>query len=252
MNKDLEKIHAYLLSVGVSKERIDQSDRSTVYLAMEIMEYAHRNQRRENGEEYANHPGRVLENYRNLVGILPDDCFCIDKDLMEKYGIPYAGVQEVCLLHDVIEDTEFTMGDVEGIYKECGFGSFFELWIKDALKCITHDKSQSQGEYITICLRNRISAMAKMMDLQDNLRVIDLVSFEMKKQERAVSYLSSIAIINYQYHFLENVKAYKEEFGRQRKVSKTGQSSKKLQNQLISYELRRFYTRQMNSPTPSG
>ena len=216
MNENLEKIHEYLLSVGVTQERIDQSDCSTVYLAMEIMEYAHRNQRRENGEEYANHPGRALTNYRDFVGVIPNDSFCIDKDMMAKYGIPYAGVQEVCLLHDVIEDTEFTMDDVESIYAECGFEDFFAVYIKDALKRITHDKSQDYEKYIDICLGNPISAIAKMMDLQDNLRVIDLVSLDDEKLKRSFDYLKWIAVINAVYHFLEGAESYRKEFKKQR------------------------------------
>ena len=224
MNKNLEKIHAYLLSVGVSQERIDQADTSSVFLAREIMMYAHCNQKRENGEDYANHPERVLDNYRGLVGIIPDEYFCIDKDTMAEHGIPYAGVQEVCLLHDVIEDTKFTMKDIEEIYEECGFGNFFRLWIKNALECITHDKRQKYTNYILICLRNPIAAIVKMMDLQDNLRVIDLVSFDEEKQTRAVFYLTYIALINNKYHFLENVKAYKEEFAKQQAANKASQS----------------------------
>ena len=72
MNKKLIKIHEYLIDKGADEETLLQWDSSSVYLTMEIMEYAHRNQKRENGEDYAEHPSRVLENYRKLVGIKPD------------------------------------------------------------------------------------------------------------------------------------------------------------------------------------
>ena len=72
MNKKLMKIHEYLIDKGADEETLLEWDSSSVYLAMEIMEYAHRNQKRENGEDYAEHPSRVLENYRKLVGIKPD------------------------------------------------------------------------------------------------------------------------------------------------------------------------------------
>ena len=217
MNKNLEKIHEYLMSKGVSEKELLQSDTSSVYLAMEIMEYAHRNQKRENGEDYANHPTRVLNFYRDLVGIKPNDLFCIDEDLMCKYQVPYNGVQEVCLLHDVIEDTDFTIDDLRDIYVECGFEKYFDIYIKDALLTITHDKSISYEEYIKTCLKNPISALVKMIDLQDNLFVLDLVSLTKEKYERSQRYLSYIPVINNVYHFLENAYKYKEAFKKESK-----------------------------------
>ena len=212
MNKNLQKIHEYLLKKGVDEEALATYDSSSVYLAMEIMEYAHRNQKRENGEEYALHPSRVLENYRNLVGITPNDYFCIDEDLMSKYQIPYDGVQEVCLLHDVIEDTEFSLEDVKDIYVECGLGNHFDIYIKSPLEYITHDKSMNYDDYIKICLKSPISAIVKMMDLQDNLRVIDLIKLNQTNFNRSHNYLSYIYVINGTYHFLENVAKYRKDF----------------------------------------
>ena len=208
MNKNLNKIHEYLLTKGVSEEELKQFDTSSVYLAMEIMEYAHRNQKRENGEEYANHPSRVLNYYRNLVGITENDPFCIDEDLMHKYHIPFDGVQEVCLLHDVVEDTEFSIEDVRDIYVECGFENYFDMYIKNALECITHDKSMDYDKYIVICLTNPISAIVKMMDLQDNLTIIDLIELNEDNYQRSQRYLRYIYTINSYYHFIENNQSY--------------------------------------------
>ena len=212
MNKKLIKIHEYLIDKGADEETLLEWDSISVYLAMEIMEYAHRNQKRENGEDYAEHPSRVLENYRKLVGIKPNDYFCIDEDMMAHNLIPYDGVQEVCLLHDVIEDTDFTIEELREIYIECGFEKYFDLYIEDALRKITHDKSMDYGEYIKICLKNPISAIVKMMDLQDNLRVIDLIDLNEDKYNRAKGYLSWILMINDKYHFLENANKYRKEF----------------------------------------
>lgn len=212
MNKKLIQIHEYLINKGADEETLLEWDSSSVYLSMEIMEYAHRNQKRENGEDYAEHPSRVLENYRKLVGIKPNDYFCIDEDMMAHNLIPYDGVQEVCLLHDVIEDTDFTIEELREIYIECGFEKYFDLYIEDALRKITHDKSMDYGEYIKICLKNPISAIVKMMDLQDNLRVIDLIDLNEDKYNRAQRYLSWILIINDKYHFLENANKYRKEF----------------------------------------
>ena len=219
MNEKLKKIHEYLVSKGWKEEVLLEFDTSSVYLAMEIMEYAHRDQKRENGEDYANHPSRVLYNYQNLVGIKPHEFFNIDKDMMYHHNIPYDGVQEVCLLHDVIEDTNFTLEDIKEIYINCGFENYFKLYIEDALKRITHDKSVDYGDYIKICLRNPISALVKMMDLQDNLRVIDLVELNEENYKKTNDYLYYNYIIIFIYHFLENVKAYKNEFMKEAKTT---------------------------------
>lgn len=209
MNEKLQKIQEYLIKTGVSKEKVEAGATSSVYLAMEIMEYAHRNQKRENGEDYAEHPARCLTSYRNLIGIGPNGDLVMDMDIMYRKNLPFDGVQEVCLLHDVVEDTEFTIDDVREIYIECGFEKFFDMYIKDALEKITHDKSVDYGEYIKIVLKNPISAMVKFMDLQDNLYILDLIDFNEEKYHRAQGYLFWMFVINEAYHFLENTKAYK-------------------------------------------
>ncbi len=212
MNKNLEKIREYLIKMGVDEKSINNGMTSSVYLAMEIMEYAHRNQKRENGEDYANHPARCLTTYRELIGIGPDGDRVMDKDIMIKNRVPFDGVQEVCLLHDVVEDTEFTLDDVRDIYVECGFENYFDMYIKDALERITHDKAVDYGEYIKICLKNPISALVKLIDMEDNLRVLDLVKYDEERYHRAQGYLFWTFIINDTYHFVENIENYKKQF----------------------------------------
>ena len=210
MNEKLKEIHEYLIGKGVDEKKLLWSDTSSVYLAMEIMEYAHRNQKRENGEDYANHPARSLVNYRELIGIGPDGDGEMDKDLLYRYRVPFDGVQEVCLLHDVVEDTEFTIDDARDIYVDCGFEKYFDMYIKDALERVTHNKEVDYGDYIKICLGNPISAIVKMMDLQDNLNILGLIDFTDDKYHRAQGYLFWIFIINDAYHFLENIQSYKK------------------------------------------
>lgn len=198
--------------MGVDEKSINNGMTSSVYLAMEIMEYAHRNQKRENGEDYANHPARCLTTYRELIGIGPDGDRVMDKDIMIKNRVPFDGVQEVCLLHDVVEDTELTLNDVRDIYVECGFEKYFDMYIKDALERITHNKSVDYGEYIKICLKNPISALVKLIDMEDNLRVLDLVKYDEERYLRAQGYLFWTFIINNAYHFIENIENYKKQF----------------------------------------
>jgi len=212
MNEKLEKIKEYFSERGMSEDEFENWIDSSVYLAMLIAIYAHRDQKRENGEDYVNHPLRCLTEYRMFIGIGPEGRGDVDTDLLYECGIPFDGVQEVCLLHDVVEDTEFTFEDVRDIYYECGFERFFNLYISDALQRITHDKSVPYPEYIDICIQNPISAIVKMFDLQDNLRVIDLAEFNNKNKDRARRYLEHIFAINQAYRFIENIGKYREEF----------------------------------------
>lgn len=198
--------------MGADEKTINSGMTSSVYLAMEIMEYAHRNQKRENGEDYASHPARCLTTYRELIGIGPNGDRVMDKDLLYHNGVPFDGVQEVCLLHDVVEDTELTLNDVRDIYVECGFEKYFDMYIKDALKRITHDKAVDYGEYIKICLKNPISALVKMIDMEDNLRILDLIKYDEGRYHRAQRYLYWTFVINETYHFVENVENYKKQF----------------------------------------
>ena len=212
----LKEIHEYLKSRGSSEENLKLYDQHSVYLATEIMEYAHRGQKRENGEEYANHPTRCLQNYRDLVGIVPDDLFCIDKDLLYRNGIPFDGVQEVCLLHDVVEDADFTIDEIEEIFDECGLGDYFRLYMKTAMTYITHDKTMDYEVYVgKICTLDPVASICKMMDLQDNLYVLSLQKFDEKNYNRAQRYLQCMYLLNEKYRFIENAQTYREEFAKE-------------------------------------
>lgn len=215
MNKLLEQIHEYVISVGaIKKEDIYHMDHHSVYLAMEIALYAHRNQHRANGHRYVEHPFNMLENYRQFVGIIEDDPFCIDVDLMDEYKIPYWGVQEVCLLHDVIEDTDITMDDIEAIFSEMSFESYFNESIKYPLSLITHDKKESHELYLLKVISNPVAAIVKMCDFYDNLNPLTLDKYDNETANRAICYVHHMNLIEAKYHFIDNCKKYRDEFRR--------------------------------------
>lgn len=184
----------------------------SLYLSNVIMEFAHQHQTRENGQAYVTHPKRCFYRYRGLIGIELDEYACIDKALMAKYGIPYTGVEEVCLLHDVLEDSEVTMEDIEALFEAYDLGHYFRLYIKDALAKITHIKSMDYLAYILICMENPVSAMVKMLDLHDNTNVLSLLKFDEDYYKRTSGYLAYLYLINSKYHFIENIAKYKSEF----------------------------------------
>ena len=209
MNKLLEKIHSYLeKEVKLNKKTIEEFDKHSVYIAMEIALYAHRGQIRENGEEYVHHPISCLNLYRNLVGIKQGDPFCIDVNLMYEYGVPYDGVQEVCLLHDVLEDTNISIEEIKEIYNELELGRHFEMYIYKPLQLITHDKDVPYPEYINIVMKHPTSALVKMLDLVDNSNLMTLSTLDAKKLDRSINYMKYIKVINDKYHFVEHINEY--------------------------------------------
>ena len=170
-----EKINDYLLKQNYTKEDIAFMDTSSVYLAEEIALYAHRNQKRLNGNAYVNHPFNVLNLYRSFTGIRENDYFCVDIDLLvgDCY-IPYHGVQEVCVLHDVLEDTEVTIEEIEEIYNDLDLGHYFNLYVKTPLLIITHDKKEDYETYINKVLADPVASIVKFMDLANNMNPIEL------------------------------------------------------------------------------
>lgn len=105
------------------------------------------------------------------------------KDQFDKSGIPYVfhpfhlaeqmkdeSTTVVALLHDVVEDTNYSIEDIESM----GFGKS----ICDALRLLTHDKSVPYMEYVKRIKANPIAAAVKIADLKHNsdLTRLDTVS----------------------------------------------------------------------------
>ena len=76
------------------KSRLKKGDKKTVRRAFEIASEAHRDMRRKSGEPYIFHP------------------IAVARIVVEEVGL---GVTSACcaLLHDVVEDTEITLQDIE-------------------------------------------------------------------------------------------------------------------------------------------
>ena len=95
----------------------------------------------------------------------------------------------VCaLLHDVVEDSSYTLADLQGM----GFSPD----IIDALALLTHDKSVPYMDYVRKIKMNRIASAVKLADLRHNsdLSRLDTVDDEalkrVKKYEQAMSILT--------------------------------------------------------------
>ena len=193
----------------VPKEKLEEDLKSTVGIAYYIARVAHDGVERENGTPYMCHPLRMYERFGRLLCI-NDENFDID-DCMLLYKIPFYGVQEVCLLHDVIEDWMAKIEDIEEMYEDLGYKDYFGMYIKEPLQYITHDKSVDYETYIDIVLKNPTSALVKLLDLNDNIDIFGLGTYGDKEDERMHRYTKYRKMINDKYHFVERIASYRKE-----------------------------------------
>lgn len=117
----------------------------------------------------------------------------------DKAGVPYIfhpihlaeqmDTEEECivaLLHDVVEDTDVTIEDLE---KE------FSSVIIDAVKLLTHDKSVDYMEYVKNLKSNPIARKVKLADLKHNSDSTRLLKITDKDVERINKYSRAIELL---------------------------------------------------------
>ena len=212
MNKEKLKDYVKRFAIenfGNTEEEIDEAFKDVTGIAYYIAKVAHYNQKRVNGVTYFAHPLSVYRKYRFLIGIEEDN---FDPyELMGEYGIPFWGVQEVCLLHDVLEDTDVTLDEIEEMYEELGQHIYFEAYIKDPLILITHDKSEDYETYMKNVLCSSTSALVKLLDLTDNTNIFGLDKYEDEEDERMHRYIKYEKMVNDKYHFIERIAKYRKD-----------------------------------------
>lgn len=96
---------------------------------------AHAGQKDKGGAPYFGHVERVAINF-------PHDPIC----------------QTVAYLHDVIEDTDYSLHDLD-----------FPSDVIEAVQAITRRETETYAEFITRVSSNRIAKQVKIADLRDNL-----------------------------------------------------------------------------------
>ncbi len=86
----------------------------------------------------------------------------------------------VALLHDVVEDTSYTITDIEkeGFPKE----------IVDAVRVITREDGQDYMEYIKLVKTNPIATKVKLADLEHNSDSGRLVKTDKNTEKRLAKY----------------------------------------------------------------
>ena len=118
---------------------------------------------------------------------------------MDKFGIPYIfhpmhlaeqmDTEESCIaaiLHDVVEDTDVTIEDLE---------KDFSSEIVEAVRLLTRDKSGDYMEYILKIKENPIAKKVKLADLQHNTDTTRLKKMTSKDIERNEKYQKALNIL---------------------------------------------------------
>jgi (p)ppGpp synthase/HD superfamily hydrolase len=134
--------------------------------AIQLAVYAHRGQVDKSGQPYILHPLRIM----------------LSVDTTEE--------KIVAVLHDVVEDTSFTIEDLvsEGIPDIC----------VQAIELLTHDKAIPYMNYIEQIATNPLSTKVKLADLRDNSdisrlkEITDTDKERLKKYRIAIAYLDNI------------------------------------------------------------
>lgn len=127
-------------------------------------------------------------------------CFEAHKNQVDKSGMPYVfhpfhlaeqmkdeETTIVALLHDVIEDTDYTFDDLKSI----GFDDV----IINALKLMTHDESVPYMEYVTEIKTNAIARAVKLADLQHNSDLSRLDVIDERALKRKEKYTEAIKLL---------------------------------------------------------
>lgn len=209
MNELWLKMKNYFTEHGLTENEFADLAYDTVGIAEAIAFYSHRGQHRLNGESYYMHPMRCMVSYKNMLGLDKSNPYRFNEDLLEELCIPFRGVQEVCLLHDVLEDTETPLDEIERLFADFGFESYFNLYIKQPLLLITHDKSEPYPVYINRLLVNPTASLCKLLDLVDNMNLLGLDVLGEKEINRTIGYANYAKTLNDKWHFLEKAITYK-------------------------------------------
>ena len=127
-------------------------------------------------------------------------CFDAHREQVDKTGLPYVfhpfhlaeqmkdEATTVCaLLHDVVEDTDYTLEDLHAMG--------FPADVVDALALLTHDPAVPYMDYVKEIAKNPIARKVKMADLRHNsdlsrMDEVDEWAFKRtEKYKKALAYL---------------------------------------------------------------
>ena len=127
-------------------------------------------------------------------------CFEAHKEQVDKSGMPYVfhpfhlaeqmNTEEttiVALLHDLVEDTDYTIEDLVDMG--------FDKSITDAIALMTHADNVAYMDYVRAIKDNPIAKTVKLADLKHNSDLTRLDTIDGKALSRREKYLKAIAIL---------------------------------------------------------
>lgn len=141
---------------------------STIKGAINLAEQAHEGQSRYDGSPYVNHPLRVMgtvatQGYSEIV-------------------------QVVAVMHDVVEDSDFTLKDLQ----ERGFSPE----AVSALELLTKRPGADYWEYLAAIAINPIARAVKRADLFDNMDLSGLELRQLKHSQRLKKYSEALLYLS--------------------------------------------------------
>ena len=138
--------------------------------------------------------------YTPMTKIALKLCFEAHKDQIDKSGIPYVfhpfhlaeqmadeNTTIVALLHDVIEDTEYTLDDL----RKFGFAED----VLSAISLMTHADDVPYMEYVVKIKTNPIAKAVKLADLKHNSDMSRLDRITQTDEERTKKYKQAIELL---------------------------------------------------------
>ena len=131
--------------------------------AIRLMFQAHREQTDKSGLPYVFHPFHLAEQMT-------------DED-----------TTVAALLHDVVEDTDYTLDDLRAM----DFGDA----VCDALALLTHDEAVPYMDYVAAIKENPIARAVKLADLRHNSDLTRLDEVDDKALQRVEKYRKAIALL---------------------------------------------------------
>ena len=127
-------------------------------------------------------------------------CFKAHKDQKDKSGMPYVfhpfhlaeqmsdePTTVVALLHDVIEDTDYTLDDLAAMG--------FDGQVLDAIALMTHADGVPYMDYVAEIKKNPIARAVKLADLRHNSDMSRLDAPTERDLERAEKYRRAIELL---------------------------------------------------------